>query len=104
MTNAVDFLEKSVRRLFFNLFNSNIYGAIHRVLDVQVGSRFSTNFSTDLINSTLSVKTTSMSVQIIHMSVKITHMIVLIASRVSKSHAECQHHTHDVKVTLVRVV
>jgi hypothetical protein len=93
MTNAGDFLEKSVRRLFLNLFNSNIYGAIHRVLDVQVGSRFSTNILHNLSIQTLSVKITSMSVQITHMSVKITHMIVQITSRVPASHARCKNHT-----------
>jgi hypothetical protein len=50
------------------------------------------------------VKITRMRVQITLMSVKITHMIVQITSRVAKSHAECQHHMYDTKITLVRVV
>jgi hypothetical protein len=36
--------------------------------------------------------------------VKITRMSVEITRRVPKSYAGCQNHTHDVKITLVRVV
>jgi hypothetical protein len=35
---------------------------------------------------------------------KIKRMIVQITSRVPKSHSGCQNHTHDVKITLMRVV
>jgi hypothetical protein len=45
-----------------------------------------------------------MSVQITRMNVKITRIIVQITPRVLKSHVGYQHHTHDVKITLVRVV
>jgi hypothetical protein len=40
-----------------------------------------------------------MSFQITRMSVQITRMIVQITNRVLKSHAGCQRHTHDVKIT-----
>jgi hypothetical protein len=47
------------------------------------------------------VKIKRMSVQISRMNVQITRMIVQIT--VPKSHAGCLRHTHDVKITLVRV-
>jgi hypothetical protein len=45
-----------------------------------------------------------MSVQITRMSIQITRMIVQIPSRVPKLHPGLQNHTHDVEITLVRVV
>jgi hypothetical protein len=55
----------------------------------------------------MSVRITRMSIKITRMSVQITHMIVQITSRlprVPKSHEGCQHHTHDMAITLVHVV
>jgi hypothetical protein len=47
----------------------------------------------------MTVKFTRMSVQIRRMSVKFTRMLVQNTPRVPKSHAGCQNHTHDVKIT-----